>query len=163
MLSLDTPRAPTWKYGLLKRQDVQRYRLITGTSMPVGPYRISAPSICIDSIVAAGTPARWGGAAHKAEIPYVFDHIEDATAFEATDRVLKPRLWRALGWNLPRRGSNRNWFAALARLSEPQYELLEYGDEVRCLNADSPDIDFFAKAFEIMRVDDTTWRRRPRE
>jgi hypothetical protein len=41
----------------------------------------------------------------------------------------------------------------------PPYELLEYGDEVAVRsNAESPEVDFFAREIEIMRANDAISR-----
>ena len=102
---------------------------------------------------------RWGGAAHTAEIPYVFDHTEDTAQFDATDRVLAAAIAGAWVQFATTGDPNGAGLAGWPTYRAPEYELLEYGDGVSVRsNAKSPEIDFFARAYEIMRANDTTWR-----
>jgi para-nitrobenzyl esterase len=94
-----------------------------------------------------------GGAAHGVEIPYAWDHITTDTAqYEEVDRTLSRAI--AGAWvqfaktGNPNGASLPQWPAYAA----PEYRLLEYGNEITIRsNADSPNIDFFQRAFETMR------------
>jgi para-nitrobenzyl esterase len=113
------------------------------------------------SRVAPVTRSRWGGAAHTAEIPYVFDHTDDAAEFESVDRAIAAAM--AGAWVQFAKTGNPNG-ADLPRwpaYRSPGYELLEYGDETAVRsNASSPEADFFGKAIEDMRANDPVWRTR---
>jgi para-nitrobenzyl esterase len=98
--------------------------------------------------------ATWGGAAHGAEIPYVFDHITaDKSQFEDVDRTVSRAM--AGAWVQFAKTGNPNgpalpeWPAYTA----PEYRLLDYGDEITVgSNAKSNQVDFFQSVFETMRL-----------
>ena len=108
-------------------------------------YRLSRVSPSSRSI--------WGGAAHTAEIPYVFDHITmDPSQFEERDRALSRIM--AGAWVQFAKAGNPNG-AGLPQwpaYRSPDYRVLQYGDDltVRSNNRD-PQMDFFQRVLETMR------------
>jgi para-nitrobenzyl esterase len=105
------------------------------------------------SRVAPSNRSAWGGAAHGTEVPYVFDNLSgDAAQFEEIDRAVSRAM--ADAWVQFATAGNPNK-AALPRwpvYRAPDYRLLDFGDEVTVRsNADSPQVDFFGRAFDTMR------------
>jgi para-nitrobenzyl esterase len=105
------------------------------------------------SRVAPSSRSAWGGAAHTSEVAYVFDNTSgDASQFEEIDRTLSRAM--ADAWVQFAKTGNPNT-AALPRwpvYRAPDYRLLDLGDRVTVRsNADSPQVDFFRRAFEMMR------------
>jgi para-nitrobenzyl esterase len=106
------------------------------------------------SRVAPSSRAAWGGAAHTAEVPYVFDNTSgDASQFDEIDRTVSGAM--AAAWvrfaktGNPNGGGLSRWPA----YRSPDYRLLEFGDTVALSsNARSPQIDFFQRVFETMRT-----------
>jgi len=97
----------------------------------------------------------WGGAAHTAEIPYVFDAITSNTPqFEERDHTLSHAM--AGAWVQFARTGNPNgkglpqWPA----YRSPDYRFLEYGDDTTVRsNARNPQVDFVRRVLETMRAD----------
>ena len=106
------------------------------------------------SRVAPSSRAAWGGAAHTSEVPYVFDNTSgDASQFEEIDRTVSAAMadaWvRFAKTGNPNGGDLPRWPA----YTSPDYRLLDFGDAMTVSsNAQSPNIDFFQRAFETMRV-----------
>ncbi len=137
-----------------------------------GDFQIIAPSILTAraasniadvymyqfSRVAPSTRSTWGGAAHTTEVPYVFDNLtDDASGFEEADRIVSRAM--ADAWvqfaktGNPNGGGLPQWPA----YRSPDYRLLDFGDAVTVgSNARSPQIEFFQRAFETMRMKPST-------
>lgn len=95
----------------------------------------------------------WGGAAHTSEVAYVFANTNgDATQFEEIDRTVSRAM--ADAWVQFAKTGNPNGVALpqWPAYRAPGYRLLDFGDQVTVRsNADSPQVDFFRRAFETMR------------
>ena len=95
----------------------------------------------------------WGGAAHTAEIPYVFDNItSEPSQFEELDHALSRAMAEA--WVQFAKTGNPNG-AGLPQwpaYRSPDYRFLDYGDERP--SAPTPEVrrlDFFQRVLETMR------------
>ena len=112
------------------------------------------------SRVAPSTRSTWGGAAHGTEVPYVFDNTTgDASQFEEIDRTVSRAM--ADAWVQFAKAGNPDGAGLLQwpAYRSPDYRLLDFGDTVTVRsNAQSPQVDFFRRAFETMRG--KAWRSR---
>ncbi len=99
------------------------------------------------------TRSRWGGAAHTAEIPYVFDHVTaDASQFEEADRVIAAAMVGAWVQFAKMGNPNRPGLPEWPRYRHPEYRVLHYGDEITLRsNAGSPTVEFFTPIVEQTR------------
>ena len=135
--------------------------LLDGESRLVAPTvltaravsNVSAVYMYVFSRVAPSSRSTWGGAAHTSEVPYVFDNTSgDASQFDETDRTVSRAM--ADAWVQFAKSGDPN-SAALPRwpvYRSPDYRLLDFADHLTVRsNADSPQIDFFRRAFETMR------------
>jgi len=110
------------------------------------------------SRVAPSSRAAWGGAAHTSEVAYVFDNTSgDASQFDEIDRTVSGAM--AAAWvrfaktGNPNGGGLPQW----PPYRSPDYRLLDFGDAVAVgSNARSPQIEFFQRAFETMRMKPST-------
>lgn len=110
------------------------------------------------SRVAPSSRSAWGGAAHTSEVAYVFDNTSgDASQFDEIDRTVAGAM--ATAWvqfaktGNPNGGGLPQWPA----YRSPDYRLLDFGDAVTVgSNARSPQIEFFQRAFETMRMKPST-------
>lgn len=136
------------------------YRIVTGI---VAAGRASSARNTVYmyrfSRMAPVSRSRWSGAAHTAEIPYVFDHTDDRTEFEDSDRTIAAAMAGAWVQFAKTGDPNGEGLPRWPPYRVPAYEWLEYGDEVGVrANSGSPEVDFFAKIFESMRAKDGVWR-----
>jgi para-nitrobenzyl esterase len=134
--------------------------LLDGESRLVAPTVLTARAVSkISDVymyrfsrVAPFSRSSWGGAAHTSEVAYVFDNTSgDASQFEEIDRTVSTAM--AAAWvqfaktGNPNGGGLPQWPAYRA----PDYRLLDFGDAVTVRsNAQSPEIEFFQRAFETM-------------
>jgi para-nitrobenzyl esterase len=97
--------------------------------------------------------ARWGGAAHTAEIPYVFDHItDDASQFGAPDRAIASAM--AGAWVQFAKTGNPNGagLPEWPRYRAPDFRVLTYGDEITIgPHAHGAAVEFFTPIVEQTR------------
>ena len=105
--------------------------------------------------------SRGGGAAHTAEVEYVWDHITaDTSQYEEVDRTLSHAI--AGAWVQFAKTGNPNG-ASLPQwppYKAPEYRLLEYGNEITIKSNDGdPNITFFQRVFETMRTKPTSPRK----
>ena len=112
------------------------------------------------SRVSPGNQSRFGGAAHGAEIEYVFGHVTDESQYEEVDRTLSSAILGA--WVQFAKTGNPNgpslpqWPAYKA----PEFRLIDYGNEIAIRSSpESSNIEFFQNAFETMRQKSGTPRR----
>jgi para-nitrobenzyl esterase len=99
------------------------------------------------------TRSNWGGAAHTAEIPYVFDHITaDASQFEERDLTVARAM--AGTWVQFAKTGNPNG-AGLPQwpaYRSPEYRVLDYGDEIAVrTDVHGAQVEFFAPIVEKTR------------
>jgi para-nitrobenzyl esterase len=130
------------------------YRLVTtGVLTARAAAKVTDVYMYQFSRVTPFSRSSWGGAAHTAEIPFVFDHITpDGARFEAHDSVLARAI--AGAWVQFAKTGNPNG-AGLPQwppYRSPGYQILDYGDEITVSsNAQSRAVEFFQPIVETMR------------
>lgn len=130
------------------------FRLVTTAAMTArAASKVTDVYMYELSRVSPLTKSRWGGAAHTAEIPYVFDHITaDASQFEEPDRAVARAM--AGAWvQFAKTGSpNGPGLPEWPRYRAPEYRVMNYGDEIALRsNAGSSKIEFFTPIVEQTR------------
>ena len=107
------------------------------------------------SRVAPLTRRLWNGAAHRSEIPYVFDHITVAPDnFEPQDKVISDAM--AGAWIEFAKTGNPNGpgLPVWPPYQQPSYEYVNYGDEIAVQSGfREPQIAFWARVLERSRRD----------
>ncbi len=98
------------------------------------------------------TRSRSGGAAHGAEIPYVFDNIpSDTSQFDGQDLALARVIADAWVQFAKTGNPNGDGLPKWPLYRSPEFQILDYGDDVTIgSNALSPAVDFFRSAFPTM-------------
>lgn len=96
----------------------------------------------------------FGGAGHGAELSYVFGHLTtDESQYEEVDRAVSRAMAGAWVQFAKTGNPNGDGLPEWPAYTAPEYQLLDYGDEIRVRsNARSPEVDFFQRVFETMRV-----------
>jgi para-nitrobenzyl esterase len=97
--------------------------------------------------------SNWGGAAHTAEIPYVFGNVGDPSRYDDADRTLSNAI--AGAWARFAKTGDPNgpglpkWPAYTAR----DYQVLDYGDLVSLTSdANDPAVGYFRDVYLRMRL-----------
>jgi len=138
------------------------YRFVTPTVLTArAASKTTAVYMYRFSRVSPLSRSRGGGAAHTAEVEYVWDHIAaDTSQYEAVDRALSHAI--AGAWVQFAKTGNPNG-ASLPQwppYKAPEYRLLEYGNEITIKSNDGdPNITFFQRVFETMRTKPTSPRK----
>ena len=130
------------------------FRLVTTAAMTArAAAKVTDVYMYELSRVSPLTRSRWGGAAHTAEIPYVFDHITaDASQFEEPDRAVARAM--AGAWvQFAKTGSpNGPGLPEWPRHRAPDYRVMDYGDEITVRsNPRSATVEFFTPMVEQTR------------
>jgi para-nitrobenzyl esterase len=130
------------------------FRLVTTAAMTArAASKVTDVYMYQLSRVSPLSKSRWGGAAHTAEIPYVFDHVtDDASQFEEPDRAVARAM--AGAWvQFAKTGSpNGPGLPEWPRYRAPDYRVLDYGDDIALRsNAGSATVEFFTPIVEQTR------------
>jgi para-nitrobenzyl esterase len=130
------------------------YELITPTVLTARAAAARAPVYAYRfSRVAPLTKARWGGAAHGAELPYVFGNgLADRTQFEELDQRLSNVI--AGAWVQFAKAGNPNVVGVpeWPRYGAPDFRRLEIDDSVTAVESGTDsDIEFFRQLFDSMK------------
>ena len=130
------------------------YELVTATVLTArAASKVSDVYAYRFSRVSPQARSTWRGAAHSAEIPYVFEHLTaDPSQFAETDHTLSRAM--AGAWVQFAKTGNPNvpGLAQWPPYRAPHYRLVDFGDGITIgSDARTPQVDFFRRAFETMR------------
>jgi para-nitrobenzyl esterase len=130
-------------------------------------FRVAAPTALVARRLARATQvhvyrlsrvspfgrANWGGAAHTAEIPYVFGNVTDASQYDEVDRTLSDAIAGAWVRFAKTGDPNGPGLPQWPPYKPRDYQFLDYGDAVTVASdASDPSIEFFQRAYANMKA-----------